>query len=252
MWRLALAATAAATLVFDASAEISYAEGVARCAPIADEAARKACFAGLPARNADGQCDPSDFDAYLTCVQGAPPAAPTGAEGEVGPTASPPAKPRRATVKEAWEVAREAEASAPWHIETKTSAVTDTLDVIARITARDAIVGRYGDDSRPHLALVCRDDQTDVYFVMGGHWFYSSHPVTIRINNQDAKSYDWSASTNNQAAFHHAPIAFIKSLAGADQLLIKTAPIGESSFEAVFYLTGIDRVIKAIRTACSW
>jgi len=112
-----------------------------------------------------------------------------------------------------------------WVIRHERSQITDTENIYLSVVSREVIPREFGSGAPAYLTLRCLDNETDVLITMAGNWFYDDHLVTSRIDKRPAVKRAWMQSSDNEAAFHPEPIAFIKQLSSASQLIIQTAPV---------------------------
>jgi type VI secretion system protein VasI len=264
-WIVLLAGSCLAIAVAPGNPRADHAADVKRCAAITDEAQRKGCLSlivpsgGSPANPAAGQtsspavCDPSgDMEDFFKCVQQG-----QSSEGIAKPSDPAPgattAKPKRATADTVAEMMTAlGQGPSRWRLSHDRSPITDTENVYFTLDSNDVIPRDYDAGEPASLILQCRDNQTNVAITMAGHWFYDEHQVVSRIDKKTAVRQSWIQSTDNKAAFHPSPIAFIRQLATATKLVVQTAPISSPSYTATFDLTGIGEIVKPLRAACGW
>jgi type VI secretion system protein VasI len=185
-----------------------------------------------------------------TTAKSQPSAKPKSVQGQGAPKPQPP---KRATADEVADMmVKLGHGPGLWNIRHERSPITDTENVYLRVASQEIIPASYGTGEPAYLFLRCRDDQTDVMFTMAGHWFYDEHSVTSRIDRKSAVTHRWYQSSDNEVAFHPAPIPFIKELISAKQVIVQTAPISSPIYLATFDLTGIAEVVKPLRASCGW
>lgn len=79
--------------------------------------------------------------------------------------------------------------------------------------------------------------------------------VETRIDDAASRSRSWSISTDSTSAGlwnGGASVPFIKSLVGADQLVVRVVPYSESAVTATFAVAGLQPHAKTIADACGW
>lgn len=171
-----------------------------------------------------------------------------------GPVEAPAAKPIETT-----PVKPKAQSSLPkptnpgkWKISRGTSNIDDSRTVTLILAAEDLVYDRYGDAARPQLVVRCLENETDIYIDWETFYFGHETELTTRLDKAKAETREWSASTDGKAAFHTAPIAFIRKLAVADSLVARTTPVNESPKETRFDLRGLRYHLPELQAACHW
>jgi len=175
--------------------------------------------------------------------------------GEIGAGEAPDATGQPASSK----AAQPAEPPLPkpkspgkWKIRSETSQIDDSRNVYLYLDAEDIVAGGYRGNARPRLYLRCMENQTEAYMDWDPFWFHSDHWVTTRLDKSRAQELEWSGSTDHVAIFHPQPIAFIRSLARADRLVVRAAPINEPNHEVVFDLRGLRYHLQTLQDSCHW
>ena len=103
------------------------------------------------------------------------------------------------------------------------------------------------------LILVCTENSTEAVVATNGFFGISEAVATIvRIDSETAVNESWSASTNGKAAFSPTPVAFIKKLLAAHQLVIRLQSQYQVAVTATFDLAGLGDVISKLQLACHW
>jgi type VI secretion system protein VasI len=147
------------------------------------------------------------------------------------------------------------EGTGEWQVASDVSKIDDSTRVTVVLRSAHDIPGRYGNTVRLNLVLRCQENKTDVMVHFGGH-FMSDHAgggaVTYRIDRKPAQSARFSQSTNHESLFAPEPVALIKSLFGAQKLVIRAAPYNENAITAEFNVGGVENAVKPLREACKW
>lgn len=79
--------------------------------------------------------------------------------------------------------------------------------------------------------------------------------VTFRIDKQKAFTRSTDVSTDNNALGFWSggnAIPFIKGLFGGSELLVQAMPFNSSAITFSFDISGLEELIKPLRTACKW
>jgi type VI secretion system protein VasI len=79
--------------------------------------------------------------------------------------------------------------------------------------------------------------------------------VTYRVDRLPPRTQPFSVSNDNKSLGlwgATSAIPFIKSLFGAERLLLRATPFRESDLNLEFNVSGLEEAIKPLRTACKW
>ncbi len=151
------------------------------------------------------------------------------------------------------------EGTGAWNITTETSRITDTTNVFVTLESDQPIPARFGGGGQKAvLNLRCRENTTSFTIWFGGQFMASSggfDRVTYRIDDRPAVDDRWEESTNNEHMGHWSggrSIPLIKSLFGAQNLLVRATPFNESAITIDFKVGGIEAAIEPLREACGW
>lgn len=146
-----------------------------------------------------------------------------------------------------------------WSIRSEQSRITDKTDVFVSLQSDQVVPDRFGGAGRPAvLNLRCQDDTTSLTVWFGGQFMASSggfDQVTYRIDTREAVGDRWDVSTNNEHLGLWSggqSIPLIKSLFGAENLLVQAAPFNENKVVLDFKVGGIENAVKPLREACGW
>ena len=147
-----------------------------------------------------------------------------------------------------------------WHVETETSAITDTATIFLSVKSTGYVQCRpYGQSSGP-LTLYARClENTTALLIVGDCQFASGFggygEVTFRTDKDKAKNLNMQESTDSQSIGlwnGGRAIPAIQSLFGKERLTVRVTPFGMSPIEAVFDIAGLEEASKPLREACSW
>ncbi|WP_417585083.1 type VI secretion system-associated protein TagO [Pelagibacterium sp.] len=160
-----------------------------------------------------------------------------------------------------FRVDRSAEQSGPesqWTVRTDVSRIDDSTNVFMNLSSSDTFPKRFGGEGRATMLVRCSENTTTLYFTMGGHHLADLQNygrVTYRIDDAPAQTKRFTESTDNQALGlwnGGSSIPLIKSLFGAENLLVQITPYGESAITVDFPITGFEEEIAPLREACNW
>lgn len=144
-----------------------------------------------------------------------------------------------------------------WVLRVDKSKIDDSTEVYAFVTASQSVHIRY-QDRLPTLWLRCREQKTSVVLDFDGAFMADTGgygEVTFRIDQKKAFTRSLDESTDNQALGFWAggaSIPFIRSISGAQKLLVRATPYSESAITIEFEIAGVDEVVKPIQKACGW
>ena len=144
-----------------------------------------------------------------------------------------------------------------WRVTSETSKIDDSTNVYLTLESDTEFEGKYGSSQKATLYLVCRENKTNFYIVLGDHFLASSGgfgSVTYRIDRKPAKERRFEESTDNSALglWNGAGVPLIKELLGGASLLVRVTPFSESAITAEFSIAGLEEAIKPLREACRW
>ncbi|WP_374381395.1 type VI secretion system-associated protein TagO [Dongia sp.] len=145
-----------------------------------------------------------------------------------------------------------------WRVKEDTSKIDDSTNVFVAVDSTEEIGNRFGQRGFASLVLVCRENETNVYFYFAGEHMASIQgygDVTFRIDKQKAKTRHFEESTDNEALglwSGSAAIPFIKELFTGNSLYVRATPFSESSLQVEFPIAGADAATKSLRSACKW
>lgn len=146
-----------------------------------------------------------------------------------------------------------------WSVREEKSDFKDTTDVNLRLQSDAPITcSSYKQPAPATLILRCMENTTTLYIatqchLASGHGGYGR--VEYRVDTRKAKTRSFDASTDNAALGlwnGGRSIPMIKELIGAEKLLTRFTPYGESPVTASFNLNGLDEAIKPLRKSCHW
>lgn len=174
------------------------------------------------------------------------------------PSSQKAAEPPSSSIEPIPSLVEQAKAMSHWFVTTDRSAMDDSTTVYLVVHASETIPGKFADAQRPELDIRCLEHTTALTVQFGDHFMAdidSYGTVTYRIDQQKAQKRDFRASTDGSVLGlwdGGSSISFIKSLFGADALLLRAMPFDESAYEATFPITGLQQEIAPLRKACGW
>ena len=136
-----------------------------------------------------------------------------------------------------------------WHISEDINPVDDSKTV-ALILVADSGEGPWGESL--YLVMRCQSAQTNLLINWNTFISTESEYVLTRVGKDEAVTKKWRVSTDYQATFHPAPVAFIKEILTSNKLVVQVTPYGENTVTAIFDTTGLENAIKPLRETCSW
>jgi type VI secretion system VasI family protein len=140
--------------------------------------------------------------------------------------------------------------SGNWTLDVNKNPIDDSKTVVGVLAAKEG-KSKWG---RPiALILRCQSKQTEAFITWGSYLGDDSPEVLIRIGDAGAVTERWGASTDKTATFCTGDvIEFVKSLEKSKKFVAQITPYMESPITAVFDLSGIDKVTKALKETCEW
>lgn len=139
-----------------------------------------------------------------------------------------------------------------WNVTIDRSPIDDSQQVILTLDAETTVQGNFNSYT-PTLVLRCSENKTEAYIVWGIYLGVGKTRVLTRLDQDRARTRNWSLSTDNKATF--APgnnVYFIKKLMKHRKLLVQTVPYGANPVMTTFQLDGLNEAIKPLRKACHW
>ena len=137
-----------------------------------------------------------------------------------------------------------------WEVSTDLSKIDDSTSVTALLTASQPIGAGYK-QAIPTAVARCKEGDLDFYIVWGMFIGSSKHPVTMRLDSDDAGIENWSVSTDHKATFYSGNVnVLFEALTKAKKLMVRTTPYGESPVITSFDISGFSNVHPAILKAC--
>lgn len=124
---------------------------------------------------------------------------------------------------------------------------TDPIDDSKKVTLMNIDT-----ENEKILVLRCSGGSTEVY--IGWRDYLGSEAyVTSRIGEEDARTREWSVSTNKTATFYPGDdSSFILRLLRAETFAARVIPYNENRVTAVWKLDGLEDAIVPLREACGW
>ena len=137
-----------------------------------------------------------------------------------------------------------------WEVSTGRSQIDDSTSVTALLTASQPVGTGYRQPS-PTVVAHCKEGDLDFYTVWDVFVGSGKHPVTMRLDADDARIDTWSVSTDHKATFYSGKVTVLfEALAKAKKLVVRTTPFGESPVMTSFDVSGFANVRPAILKAC--
>jgi type VI secretion system protein VasI len=141
------------------------------------------------------------------------------------------------------------EGTGKWDVRIETNPLDDTTTVMLVLLA-DSGTSTWG--KQVALVLRCTSNKTEAY-INWREYLGSEARVIWRIGDEDARTAEWSLSTDSKATFYpDSDITFIQQLLDADRLVAQVTPYAESPVTAIFDLTGLMNAIGPLQDECGW
>ena len=162
--------------------------------------------------------------------------APAGEPASPEPTAAPSEPPKPA-----------------WNVEESKNPLNDKLEVVLSMMNEGEIRNKFGSPAGAMLIVRCKDNSTDL-FVATDEFFGTMDEVSVsyRIDETQAVSASWSASTNGKAVFAPSPIPLAKEMAKGKSVFVRISGNYGAKVEAKFPLIGLSEHLPKVATACGW
>jgi type VI secretion system protein VasI len=141
------------------------------------------------------------------------------------------------------------ERTGKWEVREERNALDDSRTVYLALAA-DSGAARFG--RAPILVARCQSNRTEVFVLWHSYLGSDGRDVTVRIDRGTARSERWSLSTSEDATFAPAPIAFLRGLSGARELVLQVTPYREAPITAVFDPSGLAAALAPLAEACNW
>lgn len=139
-----------------------------------------------------------------------------------------------------------------WEIIEETSKMDDNKVIVVSNKSIDPIQNKIGKQFHPNIVIRCSEKETDFYVNWDMFIGINNVEMTHRIDKEKAKTTYWNTSTDHTATFSNKPIAFVKSLYGHKNLVLRITPYNSNPRTAEFDITGIEEIIKPIAEECGW
>lgn len=147
-------------------------------------------------------------------------------------------------------------AKGAWRMQESINKIDDSKTVMAQLAADTAITGWPGKTYVPKLIVRCQKNRTEVYIDNGMsptvEYGTDYSTITVRFGKDKAKKLSTEKSTDGAGLFLPNPVSFLKEAEKHSTLLYEFVPFNSNSAMTTFNLTGIDEVIKAVRSTCKW
>lgn len=143
-----------------------------------------------------------------------------------------------------------------WKILGSTSKMDDSKQVSIALYAESQI-SENTDTSGPMLAIVCRQNKTEVFIVTNvpanpEYGLYEEYTVRIRFDDEKPLKQRWAESTDNKALFAPNPIAFAKKINKTEKMLFEFAPFQSGPEIIEFDVRELEPYLKILANTCNW
>jgi type VI secretion system protein VasI len=147
--------------------------------------------------------------------------------------------------------------SGEWDVTAEISKIDDSRNVSLSLESENEIDGRFGKTGKARIAILCRERKTDFYFTFAGAFLAEIEgygDITVRIDRAQARTIKMTESTDHTALglWSGTGDKFIKSMFGAQKMLVRVTPYNENSVTAEFNIKGLQQAIVPLRSACKW
>jgi type VI secretion system protein VasI len=143
-------------------------------------------------------------------------------------------------------------------VDAKTSDFQDTMDVFMSVMSEDPVSCGFLGSKKIRLYARCVENTTALIISTHCHvasGFSGYGTVEYRIDDNPASKRGFDESTNNRSLGlwnGGSSIPFLKSLFGAQELLVRFTPFNESPVTAKFNISGLEDAIAPLRESCHW
>ena len=143
-----------------------------------------------------------------------------------------------------------------WQVDVSRSEMDDSPIVTLGLMSNNSIKG-WLRSFTPMLVVRCKENKTELFVMTGMPANLESddlekHTVRIRLDGDSHLIQKWSSSTDKKALFAPDPILLAKKIAGSVMMLFEFIPYNSNPQIARFSVTGLDRYLGKISTACNW
>ena len=145
-----------------------------------------------------------------------------------------------------------------WTVRQEKSEFKDTTDVFLSVSSEETVRCGYSGDQKITLFARCVENTTALIIATHCHvasGFQGYGSVEYRIDDKPTQKRGFNESTNNRSLGLWSggqSIPVIKSLFGADSLLVRFTPFNENPVTAKFDVRGIEDAISPLRKSCGW
>ncbi|MET0774144.1 MAG: type VI secretion system-associated protein TagO [Pseudomonas mandelii] len=150
------------------------------------------------------------------------------------------------------------EQASSWEVSETVSKIDDSKTIVLHATSKEVVEKQYGGRDTADLYIRCAEGATSLYFVLAGNFLADSEEygqVTYRVDNQKARTYSFSSSTDNKALGQWGgqyAIPVVKHLFDAQQVVVRITPYNESPVMVTFPVSGLRQAIAPLQLACKW
>lgn len=145
-----------------------------------------------------------------------------------------------------------------WEVRETVSKIDDSKTIVLHATSKEVVAKQYGGHDTADLYIRCAEGATSLYFVLADNFLADTEEygqVTYRVDNQKARTYSFSSSTDNKALGQWGgqyAIPVVKHLFDAQQVVVRITPYNESPVTVTFPVTGLRQAIAPLQLACKW
>lgn len=143
-----------------------------------------------------------------------------------------------------------------WTPNVDTNPLDDSKVITAHLSSESG-QSRFG--GPVSLVARCESNKTELYVIWEDYLGDDSRDVydeyknvEVRVGTSSARSERWGISTDKKATFAPNSVDLLKSMKGADRLVLQTTPYNENPITAVFPLKGMESAIGPIAKECGW
>ncbi|BFT64678.1 hypothetical protein PMm318_A54370 [Pseudomonas moorei] len=150
------------------------------------------------------------------------------------------------------------EQASSWEVSETVSKIDDSKTVVLHATSKEVVAKQFGGRDTADLYIRCAEGATSLYFVLAGNFLADSEEygqVIYRVDNQKARTYSFSSSTDNKALGQWGgqyAIPVVKHLFDAQQVVVRITPYNESPVTVTFPVSGLRQAIAPLQLACKW
>ena len=147
-----------------------------------------------------------------------------------------------------------------WKVRTETSRLVDRVDVYLSVQSSDVVPIDYGKPQRGSFEIRCLSNVTTAVFWVGGNYL-SEHGIygqlLYRVDDRASETTRADTTIDSERIgllSGTTAIPFIRTLFGAERLLVSIRPVNQSDtpVEMEFNITGLEQAAAELRRSCGW